>query len=237
MHPATRLACGAAITAALLFLAAAQPVRAQNATSPAASGEASALAHAPTPPAAPTSATIPAPAPSQAPMNSASAPLLSQCQQLLPAASPQAPGAWHCITVTFDYDFKKTRPCAAAKPVHPCVAQFGIYETTAGMNKTNALPLFNVPLPPNPKGVVTGITQQSAKPIDLALGWHRLCVAALDNSGTSSALRWCQTCGTWIYVQSGPTPSPSTSVQCNSPTPPATPPPASPPTPAPPPGA
>src|SRR5271169_1414714 len=110
MHPATRLACGAAITAALLFLAAAQPVRAQNATSPAASGQASSLAHAPAPPAAPTSATIPAPAPSQAP-----------CQQLLPAPSPQAPDAWHCITVTFAYDFKKTPPCAGAKPVHPCV--------------------------------------------------------------------------------------------------------------------
>jgi len=227
MHPATRLACGAAITAALLFLAAAQPVRAQNATSPAASGQASSLAHAPAPPAAPTSATIPAPAPSQAPTNSASAPPQSPCQQLLPAPSPQAPDAWHCITVTFAYDFKKTPPCAGAKPVHPCVAQFGIYETTAGMNKTNAVPLFNVALPPNPKGVVAAITQQSPKPIDLALGWHRLCVAALDNIGASSMRLWCPTCGTWIYVQSGPTPSPSTSVPCNSPTPPATPPPAS----------
>jgi hypothetical protein len=229
MHPAIRLACDAAITAALLFLAAAQPVRAQNATSPAASGEPSSLAHAAAPPAAPTSAIIPAPAPSQAPTNSASAPPQAPCQQLLPAPSPQAPDAWHCITVTFAYDFKQTPPCAAAKPVHPCVAQFGIYETTAGMNKTNAVPLFNVALPPNPKGVVTGITQQSPKPMDLALGWHRLCVAALDNRGTSSTLQWCQTCGTWIYVQSGPTPSPSTSVPCNSSTPPATPPPASPP--------
>jgi hypothetical protein len=198
--------------AALLFLAAAQPVRAQDATSPAHPGQASSLAHASAPPPSP-------------------------CEQLLPAPSPQAPDAWHCITVTFNYDFTKTPPCSAAKPVHPCVAQFGIYETTAGMNKANARPLFNVPLPPNPKGVVTGITLQSPKPIDLALGWHRLCVAALDNSGPSSPRRWCQTCGTWIYVQSGSTPTPSTSVPCNSPTPPATPPPASPPAPAPAPGA
>ena len=236
-HPATRLACDAAITAALLFLAAAQPVRAQDATSPAPSREASSLAHSPAPPAAPTSAIIPAPAPSQAPTNSASAPPQSPCQQLLPAPSPQASDAWHCITVTFAYDFTKTPPCAAVKPVHPCVAQFGIYETTAGMNKTNALPLFNVPLPPNPKGVVTGITLQSPKPIDLALGWHRLCVAALDTSGLNSLRRSCPTCGTWIYVQSGPTPTPSISVPCNSSTPPATSPPASPPATPPPPGA
>jgi hypothetical protein len=147
----------------------------------------------------------------------------------LPAPSPQAPDAWHCITVTFAYDFNKTPPCAAAKPVHPCVAQFGIYETTAGMSKTHAVALFNVALPPNPKGVVAGITQQSTKPIDLVLGWHRLCVAALDNIGASSMRLWCPTCGTWIYVQTGPTPSPSISVPCNSPTPPATPPLASPP--------
>ena len=146
------------------------------------------------------------------------------------AQSPdQAPPqrASHYITVTFDYDFSKTPPCAAKNPANPCVSEFAIFETTAGERKEQRIPLFNVPVPPNSKGVVKGITQQSPKQYDFVLGWHRLGVAALVLNGRKSSLKFCDSCATWIYVQAGPTTTPSVPAPGNSTTPPATPPPAS----------
>jgi len=173
-------------------------------------------------PAAATSAQTP----SRARSTSAPAPSQTSCQP--PVNSPQAPDAWHCVTVKFDYDFNKTPPCSAARPVHPCVGQFAIYETTATTNRAskNNQPifLFNAPLPRKRKGIVTGITRQSPAPIDLVLGWHKLCVAAVDPSGRESTLRWCQSCGTWICVQVGPTTTPSVPAPGTSTMPSATPP-------------
>ena len=151
------------------------------------------------------------------------------------AQSPdQAPPqrASHYITVTFDYDFSKTPPCAAKNPANPCVLEFAIFETTAGERKEQRIPLFNVPVPPNSKGVVKGITQQSPKQYDFVLGWHRLGVAALVLNGRKSSLKFCDSCATWIYVQAGPTTTPSVPAPGNSTTPPPTPPtPPAPPTP------
>jgi len=151
------------------------------------------------------------------------------------AQSPdQAPPqrASHYITVTFDYDFSKTPPCAAKNPANPCVSEFAIFETTAGERKEQRIPLFNVPVPPNSKGVVKGITQQSPKQYDFVLGWHRLGVAALVLNGRKSSLKFCDSCATWIYVQAGPTTTPSVPAPGNSTTPPPTPPtPPAPPTP------
>jgi hypothetical protein len=168
-----------------------------------------------------TSTPMPCPAPPSSAQSSAQPP-----QQTPPS------DAWHCVTVTFDYDFSKTPPCPTTKPVHPCADHFSIFETTAGLGKDERIPLFEVPLPPKPKRVVTRITQQSPKQIDFELGWHKLCVAALDVNGRKSTLRFCDSCGTWIWVQAGPTPTPSTPTQCSSTSPPATPPPAPAPPPA-----
>jgi hypothetical protein len=128
----------------------------------------------------------------------------------------------HYITVTFDYDFTKTPACAAKNPANPCVSQFAIFETTAGEGKGQPIFLFNVPLPPKPKGVVNGITQQSPAQIDFVLGWHRLGVAALVLNGRKSTLRFCDSCATWINVQTGPSLTPSTPAPGSSTTPPAT---------------
>jgi len=175
--------------------------------------------------------------PSQAGASPTSAQSAAQAQstsQELPCdASPPAPqqtpptDAWHCITVTFDYDFTKTPACPGKNPATPCVSEFAIFETTAGERKDQRIPLFKVPVPPNSKGVVKGIAQQSPYQRDFVLGWHRLGVAALVLNGRKSTLKFCDSCATWIYVRVGPTTTPSVPAPGNSTTPPATPPPAS----------
>lgn len=131
------------------------------------------------------------------------------------------PHALHYITVSFDFDFSKTPPCAPVKPNHPCVAQFAVYETTAGTGKKHRIFLFSVPLPAKQTGVVP-ITFQSPQQIDFVLGWHKLGVGALDNIGNESYMNFCDSCATWINVQQGPSPTPSTSAPGSSTAPPAT---------------
>jgi len=157
-------------------------------------------------------------------------------QSTAPSSGQNAPqqtpptDAWHCITVQFEYDFSKTPPCTGSKPKHPCVAQFAIYETTAGTNKKNRVFLFYVPLPVKQSGTVQ-VTGESPKQIDFVLGWHKLGVGALDETGKDSHMKFCDSCATWIDVEAGPTPTPSAPAPGSSTTPPATPPPATPPTP------
>lgn len=176
-------------------------------------------------PASPTSSQTSTPTPPTSSQTSAQSPQQTVQQQT-------TPDAWHFVTVTFNYDFSKTPPCSTTKPVHPCADHFSIFETTAGLGKDKRIPLFDVPLPAKASGAVKGITQQSPKRYDFVLGWHKLCVAALDVNGRKSTLRFCDSCGTWIYVQAGPTPTPSVPAKCSSTSPPATPPPARTPPPA-----
>ena len=178
-----------------------------------------AAAQQPTPPPLPCPTQPTAAAQSTAPSSGQNAP-----QQTPPT------DAWHCITVSFEYDFSKTPPCAGSKPKHPCVAQFAIYETTAGTNKKNRVFLFYVPLPVKQSGAVQ-VTGESPKQIDFVLGWHKLGVGALDETGKDSHMKFCDSCATWIDVEAGPTPTPSAPAPGSSTTPPATPPPATPPTP------
>jgi hypothetical protein len=162
----------------------------------------------------------------------------SSAQSTAPSSGQNAPqqtppaDAWHCITVQFQYDFSKTPPCAGSKPKHPCVAQFAIYETTAGTNKKHRIFLFYVPLPAKPSGVVQ-VTGESPKQIDFVLGAHKLSVGALDDTGKDSHMKFCDSCATWINVQAGPTPAPSTPAPGTSDAPPGSSPP-SPPAPTPP---
>ena len=175
-------------------------------------------------PASPTSAKTSAQTPSQAPSSSP-----QPCGQP-PLAQPPT-SAWHCITVNFNYNFSTTPACSANNSVHPCTAQFAIYETTAGTGATTRIFLFNVPLPAKQSGVVS-VTMQSPRQINWGLGWHKLGVAALDPVGGQSNLRFCNSCATWVCVQVGPTPIPSVPAPGTSTMPPATPPcPSTPPTP------
>lgn len=131
-----------------------------------------------------------------------------QSTQSSDSQSSQPPFALHFITVTFDYDFAKTPPCSKKKPVHPCVDHFSIFETTAGTKKKYRVPLFDVPLPSQPQGKKT-VSQQSPQQINFVLGWHKLGVAAVDPLNGESTLHFCMSCATWIWVQVGPTPTPS----------------------------
>lgn len=202
--------------ATLTALAAVQPPHAQNAAGPASATQYSTRAANQ--------------APTQAPASS------SAQSQTAPQPSPQTPShQLHFIIVNFDYDFSKTPPCSPRKPKRPCVAQFAIYETTAGTLEKLRIFLFYVPLPAKRNGSVP-ITFQSPKQIDFVLGWHKLSVGALEDTGKGSHLKLCDSCATWIKVQVGPSPTPSTPAPGASIMPPETPPPASPPSASPTPG-
>jgi len=183
----------------ILLFASAHAVGAQQTSQP------------PTPP-------LPCPAqPSEAPLASA-----------IPAAtsgqsntSQPTGAAWHCVSVKFNYDFSQTPRCVGSKPKHPCVAQFAIYDTTTGTKKKARTFLFDDSLPAKTEGIVP-ITGESPKQINFALGWHKLGVGALDETGKDSHMRLCDSCATWIYVQAGPTSTPSTPVSGSSLTPPST---------------
>jgi len=142
---------------------------------------------------------------------------------LASSTSAQTPGAnaWHCINVKFNYDFSATPPCKGSKPKHPCVAQFAIYNTTTGTKKKDRVFLFDVSLPANPVGVMP-IAGESPQQLNFPLGWNKLGVGALDETGKDSHMRLCDSCATWIYVQAGPTSTPSTPVSGSSLTPPST---------------
>ncbi|HXX43325.1 MAG TPA: hypothetical protein VEJ38_01255 [Candidatus Acidoferrales bacterium] len=173
----------------------------------------SAVAQQASQPAAPP---LPCPAqPSPAPQSSAiPAAAVGQSDTSQPTGA-----AWHCVSVKFNYDFTKTPPCTGSKPKHPCVAQFAIYDTSSGTKKKNRILLFNVPLPPAPSGVMP-ISGQSPNQRDFALGWHKLGVGALDDTGKDSHMKLCDSCATWIEIQAGPTSTPSAPASGTSTTPP-----------------
>jgi hypothetical protein len=124
-------ACGVAVIAALLFLTAAAPSRAQN---------------------APPSTTAPTSSPGTAPQS-------PQQPPSPPASSPPATShSQHTVTVTFDYDFGQT-PACSKKVVKGCVQQFVAYDISGGMK--NATMLFPIPLPAKPVGAMHGITATS----------------------------------------------------------------------------
>lgn len=150
-------------------------------------------------------------------------------QQSAPPASREAqpsPHARHHISVTFDWDFDKTPPCSPTKPTHPCVDRFAMYETTAGTSKQHRIFLFYVPLPEKQTGFVP-IEFQGPKQFDFVLGWHKLSVVTLDDIGNESEMMSCDSCATWVYIQTGPTLTPSKPVPGTSSAPPPEPPPTS----------
>jgi hypothetical protein len=175
MHPATRLACGAAITAALLFLSAATLARAQNSTPSPAQPPASSPVTSPG-----TSLPCPVPSPTPAPAPDAGQP-------------PSTSHGFHCVTVTFDYDFSKTPACTATV-TKGCVQQFIAYDISGGTKQPPIL--FPIPLPANPVGAVHGITK-TGPPIDFESGKHLISVSAMAPNGTHSKRNLCTT---WITI-------------------------------------
>jgi hypothetical protein len=164
-----RIACCASLIATFLFVAAAQPARAQTEPPPA---QPPGLAPCPVP------ATTPPPAPATPPD---------------PSQPPAASHGFHCVTVTFDYDFGAT-PACAAKVTTGCVQQFIAFDISAGTK--NPPILFPIPLPANPVGAVHGITR-TGPPIDFESGKHLISVSAMTPDGHHSLHKLCTT---WITI-------------------------------------
>jgi hypothetical protein len=99
----------------------------------------------------------------------------------------------HTVTVTFDYDFRQTPACTSKVTTH-CVMQFIAYDISAGA-KTPTM-LFPIPLPPNPQGLVKGITRVGPA-LDFESGKHLIAVSAMSADGSHSKRNLCTT---WITI-------------------------------------
>ncbi|HXA76239.1 MAG TPA: hypothetical protein VNV41_03830 [Candidatus Acidoferrales bacterium] len=124
--------------------------------------------------------------------------------QQAPSSSPstapdasQVPAApthgQHTVTITFDYDFGRTPGCSK-KVKTLCVQRFVAYDISAGAKQ--ATMLFPIPLPPNPVGIVRGITATSPK-LDFESGKHLLSVTAEGPDGRQSRK---SVCTTWVTI-------------------------------------
>jgi hypothetical protein len=166
---------GAAVMAAMAFLAAAQASRAQSGTSAPTSAPA-------TRPLAQALSETPGLPSGQSPPASATT---GTSQPAPPAHSP------HSITVSFDYDFGRT-PACSKKTTKACVQQFIVSDISAGAKQASML--FPIPLPANPVGAVHGIVATSPK-LDFESGRHLISVTAQGPDGKQSSV-----CTTWITI-------------------------------------
>jgi hypothetical protein len=91
------------------------------------------------------------------------------------SVSTPAP-AKHTVTVHFDYDFNGTPPCPQPKD-KPCVEQFIVYDISGGPEPDKRFKLFTVPVPPDAKGAMKGITGTSP-PLAFESGKHLIAVTA-----------------------------------------------------------
>jgi len=95
-----------------------------------------------------------------------------------PASAAQTPEAppqvvQRTVTVTFDYDFSVFPPCSA-KVTKKCIQQFNVWEVSA----PKPIFLFSIPVSPDAKGLVKGITGTATKKRALFTGPHRFGVSA-----------------------------------------------------------
>lgn len=129
----------------------------------------------------------------------------SGAQGSQPSQSPSAPSAenqsappagshTHKITVTFDYDFTKTPSCAPPKVKDKCVAQFNVYDISAGVK--NRAKLFAMPAAAGETKRVTGITGTSP-PRTFESGRHLIGVATQEPDGAESDPR---SCTIWVDI-------------------------------------
>ena len=110
-------------------------------------------------------------------------------------SSPAPAAAKHTVTVHFDYNFDGTPACPQPKD-KPCVAQFIVYDISGGTLPAQRFQLFTVPLPPNAKGTVKGITATSP-PISFESGRHLIAVTAQMPDKKESDPQVCQF---WVTI-------------------------------------
>lgn len=72
--------------------------------------------------------------------------------------------------------------------------QFIAYDISASAKKPSML--FPIPLPPNPAGLVKGISK-SGPPLDFESGKHLIAVSAMSPDGSHSRRNLCTT---WITI-------------------------------------
>lgn len=100
----------------------------------------------------------------------------------------------HSVTLTFDYDFR-TMPVCSSGVTKNCVAQFNVYDISAGVAKRTKL--FSSPPPQTAKGVVKAITLTTPTLL-FESGKHLLAVTAQTPAGTESDPKQCVT---WVTIQ------------------------------------
>jgi hypothetical protein len=108
------------------------------------------------------------PAPSQ---STVQAPTQPASATQTPEAPPQV--VQRTVSVTFDYDFSTFPPCST-KVTKKCIQQFNVWEVSA----PTPIFLFSIPVSPDAKGLVKGITGSAAKKRALYTGPHRFGVSA-----------------------------------------------------------
>lgn len=112
-----------------------------------------------------------------------------------PSPAPAPAPAKHTVTVHFDYDFSGTPPCPQEKN-KPCVEQFIVYDISGGPEPDKRFQLFTIPVPPNAKGAVKGITGTSL-PLAFESGRHLIAVTAqMPNKRESNP----SVCQFWVTV-------------------------------------
>ncbi len=116
-------------------------------------------------------------------------PSYAQPQENPPPAPAPTP-AKHTIAVHFDYDFSGTPACPQDKN-KPCVQQFIVYDISGGTAPEQRFQLFTVPVPPDAKGAVKGITGTSP-PISFESGRHLIAVTAQTADKKESDPSVCQ---------------------------------------------
>lgn len=102
------------------------------------------------------------------------------------AAFAQTQSAKHTIRVTFDYDFTAIHACSA-KVTKKCVAQFVVYDISAG----KPYKLFSIPALPGASGPVKSITGVSQSLL-FESGKHLFAVTAQLADGEESDPRACR---------------------------------------------
>ena len=112
-----------------------------------------------------------------------------------PAPAPAPAPAKHTVTVHFDYDFDGTPACPAGQE-QTVRQQFIVYDISGGDLPTQRFQLFTIPLPPNAKGAVKGITATSP-PLAFESGRHLIAVTAqMPNKRESNP----SVCQFWVTV-------------------------------------
>jgi hypothetical protein len=103
----------------------------------------------------------------------------------------QAESHKHSITLKFDYDFRIMPACVSGVEKN-CVAQFNVYDITAGVAKRTKL--ASIPVPSGARGFVKGILVTTPSLL-FEVGKHLLAVTAQTPDGTESDATKCTT---WV---------------------------------------